>query len=289
MSAHSAPPMSTHGQRRRLEATISRDGGVAVLTLSDGLNNVLTAEAFATIQQTLADRISDPTVTAIVICSSARAFSVGADLSSGPSALADLVEQDGGRAVDWLEPAGRVTALMRSSRVPVVAAIAGDAIGGGATMSLGADVRLAAPTARFGFPFGRVGVVPEGGCTWLLPRLVGLSRATDWLVSGRLIHAEEAHAAGLVSELRSLEELLPRAIEVARTLGEATSPLARRRILDLLDEGMTRTFDSSRRIESHAMREAALSDDVQEGIRAFIERRSPHFPSVTAEVIVDGL
>jgi enoyl-CoA hydratase/carnithine racemase len=109
---------------------------------------------------------------------------------------------------------------------PVIAAIRGAAVGVGSTMILPADFRLAARDCRFGFVFSRRGIYPEAGSSWFLPRIVGMGRALDWMVSGRLIHAEEALGAGLVRSLHEPEALLDAAYALARELVETTAPVS---------------------------------------------------------------
>jgi enoyl-CoA hydratase/carnithine racemase len=252
-------------------------GQVEVLTMRGTRGNALSAQAFGALEDALRTAMSTGSVAGVVLTGSGRVFSVGADLGAGATALTNLIAADGGERPDWLEPAGRVTSLLRSGPVPVVAAVNGDAVGGGATLTLGADVRIAARGARFGFGFGKVGVVPEGGSTWLLPRLAGLSRATEWMLTGRVITAEEARDAGLVAELVEPSALIERSVEMARTIGLGTSPRARREILRLLADGYEGGFDESRRRESEVMRSLAGGPDAAEGMTAFVERRAPRF------------
>ncbi|GAA1853391.1 hypothetical protein GCM10009836_36850 [Pseudonocardia ailaonensis] len=254
-------------------------GGVAVLRMGGTRGQALTAQAFSLLERTLRSAFAGE-ADGIVLTGDGAVFSVGADLSTGARSLDTLITEDGGAAPDWLEPAGRVTALLRGGPIPVVAAVNGDAVGGGATLSLGADVRIAASTARFGFGFGKVGVVPEGGSTWLLPRLVGLARATDWMLSGRLVPAAEALQAGLVSEVVDGDPV-DRAVRVALGLGTKVSPRARREIKLLLEENGARSFDEARVAESRMMRELASGPDAREGMTAFVEGRAPRFTRST--------
>ncbi|MFD2421902.1 enoyl-CoA hydratase/isomerase family protein [Amycolatopsis pigmentata] len=259
----------------RVETTTA--GPVEVLTMCGKRGNTLSAQAFGALEDALRTAMSTASVAGVVLTGSGRVFSVGADLAAGPTALSDLIAADGGERPGWLEPAGRVTTLLRSGPVPVVAAVNGDAVGGGATLTLGADVRIAARGVRFGFGFGKVGVVPEGGSTWLLPRLVGLSRATEWMLTGRVIAAEEARDAGLVTEVGEPAALIERAVEMARAIGLGTSPRARWETLRLLADGQEGSFGESRRRESEVMRSLAGSRDAAEGMTAFVERRAPRF------------
>ena len=138
---------------------------------------------------------ADDEVRVVVLTGAGSDFCVGADLSGGSLEMTDEDPTD----PDWEEPATRVVRPVFRLNKPVIAALRGAAVGVGSTMVLAADFRLASTDSRFGFVFARRGIYPEGGSAWFLPRLVGLGRAMDWMVSGRLIGADEALAAGLVT------------------------------------------------------------------------------------------
>ncbi|MQA28124.1 MAG: enoyl-CoA hydratase, partial [Micromonosporaceae bacterium] len=133
---------------------------------------------------------ADTTVRVIILAGAGKDFCVGMDLASGGLDLDPEELSDSG----WVEPATRVTAKMYASHKPVIAAVQGSAVGVGATMILPADYRLAASDARFGYVFSQRGLYPEGGSTWFLPRIVGLGRAMDWMISGRVFDVAEAFA-----------------------------------------------------------------------------------------------
>ena len=137
------------------------DGGVATLVLDRPPRNALTSGFADALLEALAACHADARVRAVVLTGAGDSFSVGADLTHGPEALRDLLDTDGADRPGYREPAGRVTAAMARLDVPVVAALNGDAVGGGATVALGADVRFATPETRIGFPFTRLGVCPR--------------------------------------------------------------------------------------------------------------------------------
>src|SRR5262249_59203257 len=121
---------------------------------------------------------------------------------------------------------GRVTLRIVDLKKPVIAAINGPAVGFGITLTLPMDVRIASTSARIGFVFARRGVVPEGCSTWFLPRLVGISQAAEWALTGRVFSAEEALAGGLVSRVVAPEALLATARELAREIADTTSAVS---------------------------------------------------------------
>jgi enoyl-CoA hydratase/carnithine racemase len=252
--------------------------GVATLSLDRGAHNALDAAFLHTLVDALSACDDDPDIGAIVLTGKGKSFSVGADLSAGSTAVRDLLAGLGAYdgTVGYREPAGTTTLRMTDLAVPVIAAVNGDAVGGGATVLLAADVRFAADTARFSFPFTRLGLSPEGGSTYLLPRLVGPSRAADWLLSGRLIDAAEALAAGLVSRTLPEDEVLAVAQAYARDLVAHTAPTAvavTRALLAARPGDLITASDA----ESTAIAGLAASPDGLEGVAAFLDRRPARF------------
>ena len=146
---------------------------------------------------------ADDAVGAVIVTGSGRGFCAGADLGEGGATFADeQLERDGG---------GLVTLRIFESKKPVIAAVNGPAVGVGATMTLAMDMRIAADAARFGFVFARRGIVPESCSSWFLPRIVGIGKALEWTLSGRIFSADEAREAGLVRSVHGREDLLPAA------------------------------------------------------------------------------
>jgi enoyl-CoA hydratase/carnithine racemase len=251
--------------------------GIATVTMSRGERNQMAPRFLNAVREALLEADADPEVRALVLTGAGQSFSVGADLSSGVTALQELFEADGGyRDPNYREPAARMVLTMARMGVPVIAAINGDAVGGGATVTLAADARFAVPTARFGFPFTRLGLCPEGASTYYLPRLVGHARATDWLLSGRLVPASEAVEAGLVSQLVAPEQLLEHAREFARGLIARSSPTAVAVTRALLNANPQHP-DAAAQEESRAIVQLALGADCHEGTEAFRHRREPRF------------
>jgi enoyl-CoA hydratase/carnithine racemase len=157
-------------------------------------------------------------------------------------------------------------------------------------MLLPADYRLAATDSRFGFVFARRGIYPEGGSTWFLPRLVGLGRATDWLISGRLIGADEALTAGLVHAVYEPDEVLDRAYDLARELIAVTAPISTAVIRQALHR--MSGFDSPEpafALDSRLIASCAASPDAAEGILSFLQRRPPEFTGTVPDDLPDFL
>jgi enoyl-CoA hydratase/carnithine racemase len=179
---------------------------------------------------------------------------------------------------------GQFTLRIFDSTKPVIAAINGPAVGVGATMTLPMDIRLAAEDARIGFVFARRGIVPEACSSWFLPRVVGISRAMEWVATGRVFSAQEALAGGLVRSLHPAGELLAAAYELAREISENTAPvsvaLARRMMWRMLGAEHPML---AHRADSRGMFARGQSADAAEGVTAFLEKRHARFPDLVSE------
>ncbi|SFF53845.1 Enoyl-CoA hydratase/carnithine racemase [Blastococcus tunisiensis] len=230
---------------------------------------------------------ADDDVRVVVVTGAGRAFCAGADLGGGPGTFGDrrtrarppgpLSQDIGGFPRD----AGGVASLAFAAlRKPVIAAINGPAVGIGATLPLAMDIRIAGQSARFGFVFGRVGIVPEAASSWFLPRVVGISQAMEWVATGRVFDAAEALRGRLVSRVVPDAELLPTAYALAREIVANTSGVAVAAARQLLWSmlGASSPWDAHR-AESRALVELGEGPDPAEGVAAFLEKRRPRFPA----------
>jgi enoyl-CoA hydratase/carnithine racemase len=228
---------------------------------------------------------ADDDLRAVIVTGAGRAFCAGADLSAGGSTFdwrergGDGPPRDGG---------GRVSLRIFDCTKPVIAAINGAAVGVGATMTLPMDVRLASEAARVGFVFTRRGIVPEACSSWFLPRVVGISRAMEWVATGRIVDAEEALAGGLVRSVHPPGELLDAAHALAREIATNTAPvsvaLARRMMWRML--GAEHPMEAHR-VDSRAMFQRGQSADASEGVTSFLEKREPQFPDRVSSGLPD--
>lgn len=267
------------------------EGRVATITLDrpdklNAFNTRMMTEIVAAFDLTDAD----DDVGCVLLTGAGRAYCAGADLSGGQRAFAAMPDDPARAALrhgDLTRDGGGVVSLrIFESLKPVVAAVNGPAVGIGATMLLPADVRLASTTARFGFVFAKRGIVPEAASSWFLPRIVGISRALEWTLAGRMVSAEEALEAGLVRALHLPEDLLPAAQALAHEIAHSGAPVA----VALTRQLMWRMLGAAHPMEAHradsrAIRARAGAPDTAEGVRAFLEKRDPHF----AEKVSDGL
>ncbi|HEX4702999.1 MAG TPA: enoyl-CoA hydratase-related protein [Pseudonocardiaceae bacterium] len=229
---------------------------------------------------------ADDTVRAVVFTGHGKDFCVGADLSGGALAAGEPVEEVG----PYHEPAGRVSMRIFAMNKPVIAALRGAAVGAGSTIILPADFRLASTDTRFGFVFTRRGLVPEGASAWFLPRLVGLGRALDWMVSGRVFDAQEALAGGLVTRLYEPDEVLPAAQALAEELAATTAPLSVAVTRQLLFR--MSPLDSpfpTRDLDSRLIADAHEHPDAVEGVVSFLQKRPPLFTGQVSKDLPDYL
>jgi enoyl-CoA hydratase/carnithine racemase len=270
------------------------DGGVATITLHrpDRLNafTLSMADELAT---AAAAADADDAVRVVVVTGTGRAFCAGADLGGGPETFADrrtrerppgpLSEEIGGYPRD----AGGVASLpFAALRKPVIAAVNGPAVGIGATLTLPMDIRIAAESARFGFVFARVGIVPEAASSWFLPRVVGISQAMEWVATGRVFDAAEALRGRLVSRVVPDAELLPTAYALAREIVENTSGAAVGAARQLLWSMLSAPSPwDAHRAESRALVELGDGPDSAEGVTAFLEKRKPAFTAPLEDVV----
>jgi enoyl-CoA hydratase/carnithine racemase len=258
--------------------------GVATITLDrpDALN-AFTAQMMHEVLDAFDQVDADDAVRAVIVTGRGRGFCAGADLSGGGDTFAAGTEtgipRDGG---------GQVALRIFDCTKPVIAAINGPAVGVGVTMTLPMDVRMASTSARFGFVFARRGLVPEAASSWFLPRVVGISRASEWVCTGRVFGAEEALAGGLVRSLHEPDALLDAARALAEEIVTTTSPvsvaLARRMLWRML--GASHPM-AAHRVDSRGIVIRGRSDDVREGIASFMEKRPPHFPGRVSDGLPD--
>jgi enoyl-CoA hydratase/carnithine racemase len=248
--------------------------------------NAWTQTMFSELMEAFDRADADDEVRAVIVTGAGRGFCAGADLERGGETFTkrdhedpDTIPRDSG---------GRLTLRIFDMTKPVIAAINGPAVGIGATMTLPMDVRLAADTARIGFVFTRRGIVPEACSSWFLPRLVGISRAMEWVATGRVFDAREALEGGLVRSVHRSDELLGAASALAREIADNAAPvsvaLARRMLWRMLGAEHPML---AHRIDSRGMLYRGRSADAAEGIAAFLEKRGAVFPDKVSDELPD--
>ena len=263
-------------------------GGIATITLHrpDRLNaftKTMARELVAAFDT--AD--ADDGVRVVLLTGAGRGFCAGADLGDGAATFDDSkAEPDGTIGGVPRDVGGIVSLRIAASRKPVIAAINGPAVGIGATMTLPADIRIAADSAKFGFVFARRGLVPEAASSWFLPRLVGISQAMEWVATGRIFDAAEALTGRLVSRVVQGDLLLPTARALAAEIADNTSAvsvaLSRRLLWSML--GVPTPWEAHR-LDSRAISVLGRSPDVAEGVGSFLEKRAPQFSARVADYL----
>lgn len=253
---------------------VEREGGLATVTLNrpDRLNSFTAAmhEDLAVALATIAD---DASVRAVLLTGAGRGFCAGQDLS-------DRAVSPGGEAVDlgetvqlyWAPLIRRITSLDK----PVVCAVNGVAAGAGASVALACDVVFAARSAKFIQSFANIGLIPDSGGTWVLPRLVGQARALGLALTGEPLSADDAAAWGLIWKAVDDAELMEQARALAARFAQGpTRGLAATK--RLLRSSFGRSLDDALNLERDTMRELGFSADYQEGVAAFMVKRKPAF------------
>lgn len=250
---------------------MQQDDGVATITLNrpDKLNafNEAMHEELAHIL----DRIElDRAIRAVLLTGAGRGFCSGQDLAD----RAGVESPDLGNTLDRLY--NPLIRRLKNLNRPVIAAVNGVAAGAGANLALACDIVLAAKSAIFVQAFIKIGLIPDVGGSFALPRLVGRARAMGLAMLGEQIDGEKAADWGLIWQAVDDEALLPKAMEMARHL--ATQPtVALGLIKRAINEGCTNDLDQQLDLEKELQREAGRTQDFKEGVRAFIERRPAHF------------
>jgi enoyl-CoA hydratase len=259
--------MSQDGSYRNI--LVERRGAVGIVTLNrpqalNALNAALIGELAAAID----DFESDAAIGAIVLTGNDRAFAAGADVKemaskAYPQAYLEDFISDG-----WERVA--------QCRKPVVAAVAGFALGGGCEIAMMCDIVVAADTARFGQPEITLGTIPGAGGTQRLTRFVGKAKAMDLCLTGRVMDAAEAERSGLVSRVVPAAELLTESVKIAERVAEMSRPIAM-----MVKEAVNRAFETTLaegvRFERRAFHATFAIQDRKEGMAAFIEKRKPAF------------
>jgi enoyl-CoA hydratase len=250
---------------------LDRDAAVATITVNrpDRLN-ALNAATVDDLRHALLELRHDDGVRAVVITGAGeKAFIAGADiaeLSQQTPLGAKVTAQRGQHVFDLVETLGK----------PVIAAINGFALGGGCELAMACTLRIAADTARFGQPEINLGLIPGYGGTQRLPRLVGRGRALELLLRGHQIDAAEAFRIGLVDRVVPRAELMPAALALAQELA-SKAPVASRAILEAVHKGLQMPLAEAQSYEATLFGLVATTEDMQEGTRAFLEKRKPAF------------
>lgn len=245
--------------------------GIAFLTVNrPKVLNALNAETMGELDAAVTALAADPAVRAVILTGAGeKAFVAGADINELAEASPVSGRETslrGQRVLERLEKMGK----------PVVAAINGFALGGGLELALACHIRLAAEEAKLGLPEVKLGIIPGYGGTQRLARLIGKGRALEWILSGEMMDAAEAHRIGLVNRVLQRAELLAGAEALLRKI-LANGPVAIRYALEVLSLGLEGTLEEGLALEAGLFGVLCATEDMREGTRAFVEKRPAQF------------
>ncbi|HEY6418470.1 MAG TPA: enoyl-CoA hydratase-related protein [Candidatus Binataceae bacterium] len=234
--------------------------------------NAYTGQMGAELQRAFGELDGNDDVRVIVVTGAGRAFCAGADLSTAGGATFDRSRRQ------EAQPGQEERHAIRpwNMKKPIIAAINGPAVGVGITLPMQWDIRVAAESARIGFVFVRRGVLPEALSTWLLPRIIGIARANELLMSGRIINAREALEFGIVSHVWPDAEFMAKTRELALDIAQNTAPVSvaitKRLIYGLLGENEA---EKAQGLDTRAFVWSGKQPDAREGVTSFLEKRKP--------------
>lgn len=259
----------------------SKENGIAVVTFNrpDKLNSV-TNNVISMVSSIVEEIKRDDEVRVVIVTGNGRAFCAGTDISSG-SALSEGKSQaetniDREKQKKSTYDRGQIF-MFNNIPKPIICAINGAAVGLGAEIPLMCDVRIASESARWGQVFVLRALVPDAGAgTYLLPRILGLSKACELVLSGEIINAQEMLRIGLVSKVVPNEQLMTTAMEMAKKLKRG-APLAVQMAKQLMYRGLDRTVEDHIQAEFDAFTLLSQTEDAKEGVKSFLEKREPRW------------
>jgi len=246
-------------------------GPIAYVTVNrPEVLNALDSDTWGDLERAFEEALEDPTVRGVILTGSGeKAFIAGADISELAEVTAVEAQKSsrfGQSVLDLIENLGK----------PVIAAVNGFALGGGCETAMACTIRIASEKAKFGQPEVTLGLLPGGGGTQRLPRLVGKGRALQLILSGEIISAQEAYRIGLVNEVVPPAELIPRAEAILHRI-LANAPIAIRLSLEAVNKGVETSQDEGLALEASFFGLCAGTEDKKEGTTAFLTKRAPQF------------
>ena len=252
---------------------VGKADGLATITLNapDKLNAV-SRKMIAELKQCWEELAADNAVRAVLLTGAGRGFCAGADLSD-PDRQNSAMSDSGSALEKFFNPTIK---LMRSIPKPIVSAVNGVAAGVGMSFALASDIAIAGKSASFLQAFARIGLLPDGGSTWFLPRLVGDQRARALAMLAPQIKAEQAKEWGLIWDVVEDSELMPKATEIARRLAEGPT-VALARIKSALNQAGGNDLSAQLDLERDSQRELGKTEDFKEGVAAFLAKRKANF------------
>jgi enoyl-CoA hydratase/carnithine racemase len=231
--------------------------------------NALNLQTWKNLRTAFEDAQNDAAIRGVILTGAGKAFIAGADIGELAQVTAFEAEQSsrfGQEVLDLIEDLGK----------PVIAAVNGFALGGGCETAMACTIRIAADIATFGQPEVKLGLLPGGGGTQRMPRLIGKGRALQLILSGEMINAQEAYRIGLVNEIVPATNLIQRAETILKQIA-ANAPIAIKFALEVVNKGMETSQGEGLLLEASYFGLCAATDDKKEGTSAFLEKRTPQF------------
>lgn len=246
------------------DVLVERDETVGIITINRPARlNAVTPEAGDTLRSAFLELEADSRIRAVVLTGAGRGFCAGADISGDVGNAREVL-------LDSWNP---LVLTMRSLQIPIIAAVNGVAAGAGVSLALACDLRVAATSARFELSFAKIGLMPDAGLTWLLPRVVGLGRANEMALLAERLSAPEAHTWGLVNRLAEDGQALADAVTMARRFAELSVSVAT--IKQAHQRALETDFADQLNHEAHTQGWLQEQPDFAEATRAFAEKRPP--------------
>src|SRR5437762_7924594 len=248
-----------------------KKGAIAYVTLNrPKVLNALNKATIAELNEVFKDAHEDAAVRGVILTGAGdKAFAAGADIG-------EMANDTPGEAEDKTRHGQRLTKVIENLGKPVIAAVNGFALGGGCELAMACTIRLAVETAKFGQPEVTIGIIPGYGGTQRLPRLVGKGRALQLILSADMIDAQEAYRIGLVNKVVPADQLLAEADKLLRGI-LSMGPLAVRLSMEAVGEGLEMTLEEGLLLEANHFGLLAATQDMKEGLTAFLEKRPAKF------------
>ncbi len=242
---------------------------IGYVTINHPPANALNRATLEELERAIERIESDPEIKVAVITGEGKFFVAGADIKE----FLEVSREEGDRLARFGQSVfNRIEKLSK----PVIAAINGACLGGGLELALACHLRIAADSAKLGLPELNLGLIPGYGGTQRLPRLIGRERAAELILTSRMVDGNEACRLGMVSKAVPLDSLQEEVRKLALTIA-SKSAVSLRLALQVIDQGLSATLDEGLELEAKAFGDAFLSEDMQEGVQAFLEKRSPNF------------
>src|SRR6266446_857935 len=264
-------PMSTATETTFTNILYEKQGAIGYVTLNrPKVMNALNHATWENLRGAFEDAREDETVRGVILTGAGdKAFIAGADISELAHVTAVEAEKSSSYGQEVLN-------LIENLGKPVIAAINGFALGGGCETAMACTIRVAVENAKFGQPEVKLGIIPGGGGTQRLPRLVGRGRALQLILTGEMISAQEAYRIGLVNEVVPAAELITRAETILKQIF-SNAPIAVKYSLEAVNKGLETSQTEGLSLEASLFGLCSATEDKKEGTQAFLEKRKPQF------------